>query len=93
MYFILTYYTVDDYTELRLPYREDHLNHVKAYYQKGMIVMAGALDAPADKAVIIFNCPDEAPIREFVNGDPYVQNQLISSYDIRPWNVVIGHRE
>ncbi|WP_187328768.1 YciI family protein [Echinicola rosea] len=93
MYYLLTYRTAPDYYRLRLPFREAHLSHVRAYHQKGLIVMAGALEPPAERAVIVFHCKDEAPIQAFIKEDPYVQNGLILSHEIHSWNVVIGHQK
>ncbi len=55
--------------------------------------MAGALEPPAERAVIVFHCKDEAPIQAFIKEDPYVQNGLILSHEIHSWNVVIGHQK
>jgi len=90
MYYILFYKTVDNYIEKRGPYRQEHLRLVEQAYNKGDIVMAGALDEPADGAVLIFKGDTPEPAKTFVQNDPYVKNGLIRDWEIRPWNVVAG---
>lgn len=43
MYYILFYKTVDNYIELRAPFRGTHLDLVHEFHDDGRIVMAGAL--------------------------------------------------
>ena len=90
MYYILFYKTVDHYKEKRKPYRADHLAMAKEAYEKGDLVMGGALDDPADEAVLVFKGESDAAARAFAENDPYVKNGLISAWSVRPWKVVIG---
>jgi hypothetical protein len=90
MYYILFYKTVDNYIEKRAPFREQHLALVRAAHAKGELVMAGALADPADSAVIIFKGDSPAIAENFVKNDPYVKNNLITEWKVRPWTVVIG---
>ena len=91
MYFILFYTTVTDYIEKRAPYRAEHLALAKEAEERGELVLAGALDDPADQAVLIFS-GDRSVAEEFARNDPYVQNGIVSSWTIRPWNVVVGSK-
>jgi uncharacterized protein YciI len=90
MYFILFYETVDDYVELRKPYREEHLKLAGEARESGKIIMAGALAEPADGAVLIFKCESAEEVENFATNDPYVKNGLIRKWSVRPWTVVIG---
>lgn len=90
MYFVLFYRTVENYVEKRAPYRSEHLAHAQAAYERGEIVLAGALDEPADGALLIFKGPDDTAAKSFATHDPYVQNGLITSWEVRPWRVVVG---
>ncbi len=54
MYYILFYKTVENFIERRAPYRQEHLDYANAAYERGVLVMAGALDEPADSAVLVF---------------------------------------
>jgi uncharacterized protein len=90
MYFILFYTTVDNYIQLRAPFREEHLALAKNAYEKGRLIMAGALADPADSAVLVFKGEDSSFAEEFAKSDPYVINGLITKWEVRPWNVVLG---
>jgi uncharacterized protein YciI len=90
MYFILTYVTVEDYVTRRAPFRSAHLALAREYHERGFLVMGGALADPADKAVLVFRCQDKSVVEDFVRQDPYVQNGLIVSWEVREWTVVIG---
>ncbi|HAJ82717.1 YciI-like protein [Zunongwangia profunda] len=89
-YYILTYHLVDSYLEERGKYREEHLEMAKKAQEAGEIIMAGALDNPADKAVFIFKSEFEETAKHFAENDPYYKNGLIKQYLVRKWNVVIG---
>lgn len=90
MYYLLFYTTVDNYVEKRAPYREEHLNYANTAYERGDLVMAGALDEPADGAVLVFKGEGPFVAEEFAKNDPYVRNGLITGWRVRPWTVVIG---
>jgi uncharacterized protein YciI len=92
MYFILTYITGDGYIKRRAPFRNQHLALASEYHHKGLLVMGGALADPADKAVLIFKCQDKEVVENFVLKDPYVQNCIIDSWEVREWTVVIGEQ-
>jgi uncharacterized protein YciI len=90
MHLALIYTLVDDYTERRAPLREEHLGLARAAAERGELVLAGAFDSPADRALFAWATDDEAVVRRFVDADPYVTNGLVTSWEIRRWNVVVG---
>ncbi len=90
MYYLLFYKTVDNYEERRAPYREQHLAHAKAAYERGEIVMAGPLTDPVDGAVLICKGDSPAVAEEFARQDPYVKAGLITEWRVRSWKVVFG---
>lgn len=89
MYYVLFYKTVENYIEKRTPFRAEHLRLAEAARQDGRLIMAGALDEPADAALLIFKCEKEL-VMQFAENDPYVKNGLIKEWTVRPWNVVVG---
>jgi uncharacterized protein YciI len=90
MYYILSYKTIDNYIEKRTPYRAEHLELANSAAESGNLIMAGALADPPDGAMFIFK--GNAQIAEdFAQHDPYVKNGLISEWEVRSWNVVVGH--
>jgi hypothetical protein len=90
MYYILFYTTVKDYIEKRVPYREGHLAYAEEAHKRGELILAGALDNPADSAVLVFKGDSQKAVEEFVKNDPYVKNGIITKWEIRPWIVAIG---
>jgi len=52
--------------------------------------MAGALTDPVDGAVFIFRNVNLGEIEAYVAADPYVQNNLVTKHEIRPYMVVAG---
>jgi uncharacterized protein YciI len=90
MYYMLFYYTVDNYVERRAPFREQHVAYANAAHARGELVMGGALAEPADSAVLVFQGEDASVAEAFACNDPYVVNGLITAWSVRPWMVVIG---
>ncbi|WP_373058391.1 YciI-like protein [Zunongwangia sp. H14] len=90
-YYILNYILEKNYLEERGKYRTEHLNLAKEAAQTGTVVLAGALDNPADEAVLIFRAENEEAAKTFAESDPYVKNGLVKEWSVRKWNVVIGN--
>ncbi len=90
MYYVLFYKTVDNYVERRAPYRDQHLAYANAAHDRGALVLAGALDEPADGAVLVFQGDGPSVAEDFATNDPYVKAGLIAEWSVRPWTVVIG---
>jgi uncharacterized protein YciI len=90
MHLALIYSLVDDYVERRAPLRDEHLGLARAAAERGELVLGGAFDQPADRAVLVWATEDEDVVRRFVDADPYVANGLVRSWEIRRWNVVVG---
>ena len=89
-YYLLLYDVIDDYLERRGEFREEHLAGARAAYDRGEIVMAGALADPPDGAVLVFRGGDASVAERFAEADPYVKNGLVTRWRVRPWTVVIG---
>jgi uncharacterized protein YciI len=90
MYWLLWYDVVDDYVERRAPLRAAHLQLAREAHERGELLLAGALDDPADGAVLVFKADDAAVVEAFVQADPYVREGLVTAWRVRRWNVVIG---
>jgi uncharacterized protein YciI len=90
VYWILFYDVVDDYVERRRPLRAGHLERARQAYERGDLVMAGALADPADGAVLVFRGPSAAAAEQFATEDPYVIEGLVTSWRVRQWTVVVG---
>lgn len=90
MYSLLFYDYVDNIVERRAPFRQEHLALAGEMHEQGVLLMAGALTEPVDGAVLVFTTADRSVVENFVARDPYVRNGLVTSWRIRPWNVVLG---
>jgi uncharacterized protein YciI len=90
MFWALLYDLVDDYMDRRAPLRQAHLELANGAHDRGELVMAGALDDPPDRAILVFQADDPAVVQAFVDQDPYVREGLVTSWQVRRWNVVIG---
>ena len=87
---VLEYTLVDDYVDRRAPYRPEHLALAREAFERGELVLAGALRDPVDRALLVWTTDDPSVVERFVEKDPYVRNGLVSSWSIRPWTVVVG---
>ena len=89
-YFVLLYDVVDDYMERRGEFRQVHLGLAKESFERGEMVMAGALADPPDGAILVFKGDNPSAAERFAENDPYVKNGLVTRWRVRPWTVVIG---
>jgi uncharacterized protein YciI len=92
-YYALIYDVVDHFSDRRAPYRPEHLGLVRDAHARGEIPMAGALGDPPDGALLIFRGETPAVAEEFARMDPYVINGIVTSWRIRPWNIVVGRED
>ena len=90
MHWLLTYDYVDDIAARRAPFREAHLALVRDLHDRGALLMAGAVGDPIEGALLVFTAEDRVVVEEFVSRDPYVREGLVSGWQVRPWNVVVG---
>ena len=89
MYFALIYDLVDDYLDRRPAFRDEHLALARGAQARGELVLAGAFAEPADRALLVWTVDDPGTVEQFVRHDPYVINGLVTTWAIRPWNVVL----
>ncbi|MGB6974394.1 MAG: YciI-like protein [Terracidiphilus sp.] len=90
MHYLLIYDLADDYLERRGEFRAAHLGLAWQASDRGELMLGGALDAPADKAILLFQGDSPAAAEAFAQADPYVANGLIKSWQVRKWNTVVG---
>jgi uncharacterized protein len=90
-YYALTYYLVNDYLARRAEFRENHLQLAREAHARGELILAGAFSEPADRALLVFRAPDSSVVEKFIASDPYAMQGLVTRWEIRPWNVVIGN--
>ena len=89
-YFALLYDVVDGFSDKRMPHRPAHLEQIEAAHRRGELVMAGALGAPPEAALIVFQSDTAEAAERFARSDPYVTEGLVTRWRVLPWNVVAG---
>jgi uncharacterized protein YciI len=85
----LLYEVIDDYVAQRAQFRDAHLQSAGAAAGRGELLLAGAMTEP-DGALLVFRAADRSVAENFARNDPYVVNGLVSHWEVRPWNVVVG---
>ncbi|OWZ15993.1 hypothetical protein PHMEG_00010275 [Phytophthora megakarya] len=88
-FFVLQYNYVEDYLERRVPIRPQHLEHALNAKESGHLVMGGPFVNPSDAAIVIFKTPDRTVVENFAKNDPYVRENVVSSFSIREWMVTV----
>lgn len=91
-YYMLIYSLQDNYLQDRGQYRAEHLGLATNAAKNGKLILGGAMDDPADEAILIFRGDDESIARQFAENDPYVKNGLIKDWKVRKWNAVVGSK-
>jgi uncharacterized protein YciI len=90
MHYLLMYDVAPDYLQRRGEFRTEHLKLAWESCSRGEMILGGALDEPADGAVLLFQGTSPEAAERFVAADPYVKNGLVTSWRIRKWNTVVG---
>ncbi|SDR80078.1 YciI family protein [Christiangramia echinicola] len=75
-YYILSYKLADNYLKDRGQYRAEHLGMAKEATERGELVLGGAMDDPADEAILIFRGDDDRTAKAFAENDPYLKKRI-----------------
>ena len=71
--------------------RADHRSYLRGLMDAGVLLASGPMD-PMSGGVLLVKVPDnnvQAALNEIRDGDPFFIKH-IASYELIPWNVVIG---
>jgi uncharacterized protein YciI len=90
MHYLLIYDVSADYLERRATFRAEHLSLAWQAHERGELVLGGALAAPVDGAVLLFQGDSPAAAEAFAAADPYVRHGLVTRWRVRPWSTVVG---
>jgi uncharacterized protein YciI len=90
MHYLLMYDLAPDYLQRRGDFRAEHLGLAWKAVDRGDLVLGGALDAPVDTALLLFQGDSPAAAEAFARADPYVVNGLVRRWQVRPWTTVVG---
>ena len=91
MHYLLIYHLAPDYLQRRGEFREKHLAMAWKACESGEMVLGGALQDPADRAVLLFEGDTPEAAETFAKNDPYVKNGLVEKWEVRPWMTVVGN--
>ena len=70
--------------EKRAPHREAHLEGLGKQKEAGVLVTIGPTQ-DLTQVFAIYEAPDEATVRQLVEGDPYWQNGIWTEYQVKEW--------
>lgn len=90
MHYVLTYELCSDYLDRRGEFRDAHLGYAWNAVEKGFLLLGGAFDSPADRAMLLFETDSPEVVEEFARSDPYVMAGLVVGWGVRRWNTVVG---
>jgi uncharacterized protein YciI len=63
-----------------------HRARLEEFHARGLLLAAGPLGNPPESAMAVFTTQEAA--EEFIKGDPFVTNGLVSKWRLVEWNVV-----
>ena len=90
-HYLLAYELTPDYLERRPEFRDAHLQLAWQQVEAGSLLLGGAVGDPVVSALLLFT--DAEAASNFAKSAPYVQNGLVSSWRVEPWNTVVGEHE
>ena len=88
MKYVMTYRAVDDFLPLAREHGPAHVERLRDFHGRGVLLMVGTFDEPMDgDAMGIFT--SRAAAEEFIAGDPFVLNGVVATWTLRPWNEIL----
>lgn len=91
MHYLLFYEKVSDYAERQGPFQQAHRAYIEEVVRRGKILLAGNLGTPEEAlALLLFQSDSAEEVEDFAKGDPYVVEGVISRWQVRKWDTVLG---
>jgi hypothetical protein len=91
MHYLLHYEKSPNHALREPPHQAAHLAHVRAAVTRGDLLLGGPLLDPTDGSnLLLFTAESHATVESFATADPYVQHGIVTRYQIRPWQTVVG---
>lgn len=90
MHYALIYEGVENYGDVRMPWRPAHVDLAREYFANGALVQAGGFLDPVDGSLLIFRGDSPSVAEEFAKKDPFVLNGVVKKWSVRPWNTIVG---
>ncbi len=89
-HFLLFYEGVENYAEVRAPWRPAHLDLARAAHARGELVQAGAFADPVDGSILVFRGESAEVAESFARQDPFVTQGVVKRWYVRQWTTVVG---
>lgn len=86
--YVLLYTYVPDIEERRGPYREAHLQRIRALRAADRLIVAGAFGDPVRGGVIGFRGLTREEVEAWADTDPYTTAGLVLERSVEPWRLV-----
>ena len=89
MKYAVLYESADDVLSRAPVHFPAHAERIQEFHARGVLLMIGPFGDPQGQgAMAIFSTLEAA--EEFVAGDPFVLNGVVSRYEIRDWNEALA---
>jgi uncharacterized protein YciI len=86
---VMFYASADDVATKAPPHFPAHLERIKAFHARGELLLVGTFGDPqAQGSMGVFASREAA--EEFIAADPFVLNGVVSGYEVRDWNEILG---
>jgi uncharacterized protein YciI len=86
--YVVFYHSANDVATKAPPVFPAHRARVDEFHARGDLLLVGTFaDPQADGSMSVFRTREAA--QEFVDGDPFVREGVVASYEIREWNEVL----
>lgn len=89
MNYLLMYDFVPDYLARRAAHRVEHLALCKEAMARGELAAGGAVGDPPESGLLLF-LDAAAHAERFAAADPYVLHGLVTRWQVKQWNTVVG---
>jgi uncharacterized protein YciI len=88
MKYVVLYESADDVASRAATHFPAHKQRLDDYHGRGELLMVGTFGDPQTQgSMAVF--PTRGAAESFVDGDPFVLNGVVKSYEIREWNEIL----
>ncbi|MCW2950958.1 MAG: YCII-like protein [Conexibacter sp.] len=89
MKFVVLYESADDVLSKAPLHFGAHSARIREFHARGEILMVGTFGDPQQEgSMAVF--PTRAAAESFVEGDPFVRNGVVRSWQLREWNEILA---
>ncbi|MGF1580586.1 MAG: YciI family protein [Gemmataceae bacterium] len=72
--------------------RPTHREYLKKLLDEGKLVVSGPITDDTG-ALIVYEAANHDEAEAFLQADPFHQNNIFLSYEIRPWKIVMSNHD